>query len=156
MINLITAFDPNMTIGKDNSLPWKIKDDLKLFKSLTEKNIVIMGRNTYESIGKPLINRINIVITSKNISGNFYIFPNVELALSYCKKINLNKEVFIIGGRKLYRSCLDKNLINRMYISKIKKTYDGNVKFPDICEYDWDKELKSQYEEFDLWIYTKK
>lgn len=156
MINLITAFDPNFVIGKDNSLPWKIKEDLKLFRSLTENNIVIMGRNTYESIGKPLINRINIVITSTNIIGNFYTFSIIEEALKYCEKINPNKEVYIIGGRRLYQSSLEKNLIQKMYISKIKKIYEGNIKFPEFLESNWDKELKSSYEEFDLWIYKKK
>jgi dihydrofolate reductase len=60
-LNLIVAFDPNKVIGNGNSLPWKIKEDLILFKELTVNNVVIMGRNTFESIGKPLPNRINIV-----------------------------------------------------------------------------------------------
>lgn len=155
MINIIAAIDPNMTIGKDNSLPWKIKDDLRVFRGLTENNIVIMGRNTYESIGKPLINRINIVITSKNICGNFYTFSSIEDAVKYCNKLNLNKEIYIIGGRQLYKYCLDKKMVERMYISKIKKVYDGNIKFPEFLDSEWNKELKDSYEEFDLWIYKK-
>jgi dihydrofolate reductase len=158
MISIISAFDPNKTIGFNNNLPWKIKEDLKLFKELTEKNIVIMGRNTYESIGKPLPNRMNIIITSKVIQNNnlLYTFSSFEDCIKYCKKINLNKNIFVIGGRKLYKYCLDNKLIDKMFISKIKKVYEGDVKFPDFKEEDWDKNLKSSYEEFDLWIYTKK
>jgi dihydrofolate reductase len=153
-LNLIVAFDPNKIIGSDNSLPWRIKEDLKLFKELTENNIVIMGRNTYESIGKPLPNRINIVITSRNIPG-VYTFSSIEGAINYCNKINLDKKIFIIGGRRIYDFCLSNNLINKMYISKIKKQYSGNIKFPDFNESDWNKELSRNFEEFDLWIYTK-
>jgi len=155
MINIIVAFDPEMTIGVDNSLPWKIKDDLRLFRQLTTNNFVVMGRNTYESIGKPLPNRINVVITSKKIQGNFYAFSNLEESLMFCKKINPNKEIFIIGGRQLYEYSLKSNLVERMFVSKIKNTYKGDIKFPNFQECDWKKNLKEKYEDFDLWIYTK-
>jgi dihydrofolate reductase len=154
-LNLIVAFDPNKVIGNGNSLPWKIKEDLKLFKELTENNIVIMGRNTFESIGKPLPNRINIVITSKNIPG-VYNFTKIEDSINYCNKINLDKKIFIIGGKKIYEYCLSNNLIDNMYISKIKKQYDGDVKFPEFDETSWSKQLNRTFEEFDLWIYKKK
>lgn len=154
-LNLIVAFDPNKVIGNGNSLPWKIKEDLKLFKELTENNVVIMGRNTFESIGKPLPNRINIVITSKNISG-VYNFTKIEDAINYCDKINLDKKIFIIGGKKIYEYCLTNSLIDNMYVSKIKKQYDGDVKFPDFDETSWFKQVDRTFEEFDLWIYKKK
>lgn len=156
MINLIVAADPDMNIGKNNGLPWKIKEDLKLFKELTTNNIVIMGRNTYESIGKPLPNRINIVITSKKINDNLYTFQSVEEAIKYCKKIDLNKKIFIIGGKKIYQYCLENNIVDQIFISKIKKRYEGDVKFPEFKEFEWQKEFKKEYEEFDLWIYKKK
>ena len=154
-LNLIVAFDPNKVIGNGNSLPWRIKEDLKLFKELTENNVVIMGRNTFESIGKPLPNRINIVITSRNIPG-VYNFTKIEDAINYCNKINLDKKIFIIGGKKIYEYCLLNNLIDNMYISKIKKQYYGDVKFPEFDETFWLKQLDRTFEEFDLWIYKKK
>lgn len=156
MINLIVAFDPDGTIGVNNNLPWNIKEDLRLFRKLTINNIVIMGRKTYESIGNPLDSRINIVVTSKEIFGNLYTFPSVEASLKYANKININKEIFIIGGKTIYDYCLNNNFIDRMFVSKIKKKYHGDTKFTEFKEYEWNAELKEQYEEFDLWIYTKK
>ena len=67
MISLIAAYDPNRVMGRQNSLPWKIKEDMAFFKEITTDNIVIMGRKTYESIGKPLPKRLNIVLTKNKL-----------------------------------------------------------------------------------------
>lgn len=156
MINLIAAFDPKGVIGQDNNLPWRIKEDLAFFRKITTNNIVIMGRKTYESIGKPLPNRLNIVVTKNKVEGKIYSFPNFEEAVGFCEKLNLNKKIFVIGGQKLYKYVLDKKLVDKMYISKISKNYNGNIYFPEIIEEEWDKKLFQKFEEFELWTYNKK
>jgi dihydrofolate reductase len=155
MINLIAAYDPNRVMGKHNSLPWRIKEDMSFFKQTTTDNIVIMGRNTYESIGKPLPKRLNIVLTKNKLDANVYCFSNFEESISFCKKINLNKKIFVIGGCKLYKYVLDNKLVDKMYISKINKEYDGDIVFPTFKENDWDRTLLQKFDEFELWKYTK-
>lgn len=131
MINIIVAMDNNFLIGSKGVLPWNIPEDLKLFRTLTENNIVIMGRKTFESIGKPLPNRINIVIsnTLKNYS-DVIIFNSLEKSISFAKK--LNKEIFIIGGAKIYNETITKNIADKLCVSNIKKTYSGDTFFPRI------------------------
>lgn len=153
-IGLIVAYDKNRLIGNNNSLPWKIKEEMSIFKKITTDQIVIMGRKTYESIGKPLINRLNLVIGSKIIDNeHVYTFLSIEDCLNFCKKINLNKKIILIGGLSLYEYFLNNNLINYMYVSKIKNIYEGNLYFPDINENTWNKTLYFEGEEFDTWLY---
>jgi len=156
MINLIAAHDPNMVMGSKNALPWKIKEDMAFFKQITTDNIVIMGRNTYESIGKPLPKRLNIILTKSKLDANAYCFPNFEESINFCNKINLNKKIFVIGGCKLYKYVLEKNLVDKMYISKIYKEYDGDILFPRFQKNDWDEKLFEKFDEFELWTYSRR
>lgn len=143
LYSIILACSLNGGIGYDNTIPWHIKEEMKLFKKITtgninylEMNAVIMGRNTWDSLpNKPLENRLNIVITSdKNFLNydNLISFTSLDDAFNYCKK-NSNKirEVFVIGGKTIYDSCLynekySKN-IERIYLSVIYNNYDSNV-----------------------------
>jgi dihydrofolate reductase len=155
---LIAAFDEDRNIGFKNKLPWNIKEEMCSFKRLTENNIVIMGKNTYRSLNNPLKNRMNLVISSESKlkqENGIYCFEDVVSALNYCKKINLNKKIFIIGGKMLYEYCLKNNLIKYMYISKIKGVYEGDTKFPEFKENDWTHSVVESYKEFDLCLYQK-
>jgi dihydrofolate reductase len=155
-IYLITAFDKNRLIGNGNSLPWKIKEEMSLFKRLTTDNIVLMGKNTYASIGQPLKNRINIVITSEFIKNTqLYCFNNIEHSLKFYKSLDLDKKLFIIGGLSIYKYFLDKNLIDIMYISQIKDSFVGDKYFPNFDENFWEKNLYLENEFFNTWIYRK-
>lgn len=155
-IGLITAYDQNRLIGNENSLPWKIKEEMALFKKITTDNIVIMGRKTYESIGKPLDNRLNLVITSKEIKHDrIYTFKKVEDCINFCQKLDLNKKIIVIGGLLIYEYFLNNNLINYMYISNIKNKFSGNVFFPNFDENNWSKSLFFSCEYFDTYIYRK-
>lgn len=122
MLNLIVAHDKNRLIGLNGELPWSLKGDLEHFKDLTINNIVIMGRKTYESIGKPLPHRKNIVI-SKTMESNEDIFVASSLsdALHLARLINPCKDVFIIGGYSLYKEVLP--IVNTMYITEIDGSY---------------------------------
>ena len=117
MLNLIVAKAKNNAIGKNGKIPWSIPEELQYFKEKTINNVVIMGRKTYDSIGKPLNKRINIIISNtKAFSGeNCFTVKSLEDALSLAK--SFNKEIFIIGGERLYKEAID--IVDRMYITEV-------------------------------------
>ena len=134
--SIIVAMTDTKVIGKDNSLPWpRIKEDMRFFKRTTLNHIVIMGRKTYESIGKPLPKRINIVISRQpdlKIDG-CWVVHSMDEALGrvrhYTCRPEINSEVFFIGGSSIYRDALP--FVDRIYLTKIKGDYDGDTYFPD-------------------------
>jgi dihydrofolate reductase len=162
-LNLIVAMTQNGVIGLEGKLPWHIPEDMKLFKEITignGKNAVIMGRNTYDLIGKPLENRTNIVVsnslTQADIPNKKYagtiLKPSFDAAMRF---INLRyNNTFLIGGSRIYEEGLP--LVSTMYISLIKKEYDGNIYFPKFDKDEWNIEKLSEHEEFDLLKYTRK
>lgn len=126
-LSIITAFDQNQLIGKNNSLPWNIPEDLAYFKRTTINQPVIMGRKTFESIGRPLPKRSNIIISSQFSHDDLIILPNPDLVF------DLDIEhAFIIGGSKLYQHFLPH--CQKLYITHIEKAYTGDTYFPKI---DW-------------------
>ena len=143
-IIIIVAFDENRLIGANGKLPWHIKEDLQLFKKNTVGHAVIMGRNTWESIGcKSLPNRQNIII-SATIDGE-NVYSSLEEAIDNCN----NEKIFIIGGAKLYEYALKNNLINKILLSKIKGSYSCDVYFPELDK-DWNFNLVESFEQFDF------
>ena len=110
-ISLIVACSENNVIGKNNSLLWKIRDDMKLFKSHTTNKTVIMGRKTFESLGnKALPNRQNIVVSTQNLKiedQNVILTDSIESAIALAEN-----DIFIIGGGEIYKYCLDNNLLD--------------------------------------------
>jgi dihydrofolate reductase len=132
----------NRVIGLNNKLPWHLSEDLKHFKSLTTGHTVIMGRKTYESIGKPLPNRRNIVI-SRNVN-TFYDGVEMTHSLEDAFSISSNdEEVFIIGGSNIYEQSLD--LVEQLYITEIKKTFEGDAFFPDIDKSLWTESSRQDH-----------
>jgi dihydrofolate reductase/thymidylate synthase len=135
MFTIVVAYDSQLGIGKNNSIPWKCPEDMKHFKTLTTGHIVIMGRKTYESIGKPLPNRLNIVF-SNNMKPDPSI-PNLVVVRSIleCAKICSSKEhagktSFVIGGADVYRLFLESGLVGEMYSTVLEQSYDCDVFFP--------------------------
>jgi dihydrofolate reductase len=127
MVSIIVAVSENDIIGKDNKLIWRQSDDLKRFKKLTSGSAVIMGRKTYESIGKPLPGRINIVISrNKDLMINGCIVVNsVEEAL---RKAPADKETFIIGGSQIYEQSI--KYVHNIFLTRIHTEVDGDSHFP--------------------------
>ena len=143
MINLIVAIDEEFGIGKDNSIPWHISEDLKNFKRLTTNNICIMGRNTWVSLPskfKPLPNRKNIIISKKFVEKPSYFvnFNEVFLtstlneAISISKKLFPNKEIYIIGGSKVYQEAIVDNLVDKFIVTHVKGSHNANIKLSPI------------------------
>lgn len=131
MPTIIAAISLNGVIGSDNQLPdWKIPGDLKRFKELTVGKVVVMGRKTYESIGKPLPNRLNIVISS-DISDNIqdvFVARSLEEAYNKAKIEMPSGEVMIIGGGTIYAQALKD--CNKMFLTVLKQNWEGDVYFP--------------------------
>lgn len=136
MIKIIAAISKNRVLGDDNKLIWSLPNDLKRFKKLTTNNTVVMGRKTYESIGKPLPNRRNIVITrDENYSDdNIEVVNSTEEALLLC-----NNDCFIIGGGQIYQQTLD--LADKIYLTIVDGEFDGDTFFPELSK-DWYKVSK--------------
>ena len=133
-LSIVVAMDDNRLIGSKNQLPWHLPADLAYFKKLTTGKSILMGRKTYDSIGRPLPNRRNIVITrNSNIS-----IPGCEVVSSIDHALELTKddlEVMVIGGASLCEQLLPK--INRLYITKIDGEFEGDVFFPKYDDFDW-------------------
>ena len=136
MLNLIVALDKSGVIGLDGRLPWKLSNDLKRFKQLTLGCPVIMGRKTFESIGRALPARQNIVLTRNNE----FSAQGVELFCSLGQALDAvtgdkNKEIFIIGGAEIYTQGLTK--AHRIYLTEVEASVDGDTYFPDLSTDDW-------------------
>ena len=135
MISIIVAIAENYAIGKNNDLLWHIPEDLKRFKKLTTGHTVIMGKKTYESLPrKPLPNRLNIVI-SDNPDDHFDQCLMAYSIEDVMKKINPFDENFIIGGASIYSQFLP--LADRLYITWIHRSFEGDVFFPVIDFSEW-------------------
>jgi dihydrofolate reductase len=135
IISIIVAMAKNRVIGKDNDMPWgRLPVDLKHFKNITNGNPVIMGRKTYESIGTPLPNRTNIVISrNKNLKiKNVIIVSSLEEAIKEAKLLK-PKEIFIIGGGKIYNQSI--NLVDKLYITLIDLEIEGDTFFPEYSNF---------------------
>jgi dihydrofolate reductase len=164
MISIITAMDKNGLIGKGKTLPWHLPNDLSYFKRLTEGNIIIMGRATHESIGRPLPNRINIILT-RDLSyraNGCYVYNSLEAILyEYHNFSDKNEEVFIIGGGKVYHQFLP--YADKLYVTEIDHEFEGDTYFPEIDWDDWriiqsEQGIKDEQNPYDYYfnIYTRK
>jgi dihydrofolate reductase/thymidylate synthase len=127
MFSLIVAVDKEFNIGRNGQIPWSCPEDMNHFRSLTFGNVVIMGRKTYDSIGKPLPNRINVVISHRwlIVPDNVILINNPWDAVKYCAKNHKDKKWFVIGGSQIYNWFLSKGLINDMHITYIKAIYEN-------------------------------
>lgn len=141
VLSLIAAVAENGCIGIDNKLPWYLPDDLKYFKAVTSGKPVIMGRSTFESLGRPLPNRTNIVITR---NAGYRAPEGVRVVHSLDEAIRVgaavahiagNDEVVIIGGAQIYAEALPR--VQRMYLTEVRKTVDGDAFFPAFDRAQW-------------------
>lgn len=139
MLSIIVAVARNNVIGKDNKLIWKLPNDLKRFREITTGKTIIMGRKTFESLGRVLPNRKHIVLTrNKNWK---YENENVEIVHSIedlKKYIESKEESFVIGGEAIYKMLMP--YTTKMYVTEIDEEFDGDVYFPEIKKEEWEIE----------------
>ncbi|WP_316810829.1 dihydrofolate reductase [Pedobacter heparinus] len=135
-VSIVVAIAENNAIGKNNELLWYLPTDLKHFKQLTSGRTIIMGRKTFDSIGKPLPNRRNIVITRSagmEIPGT-EVVNTLDQALALCIA---EEEVFIVGGAEIYRQAIDKT--DKIYLTRVHAQYAADAFFPEIDQKNWDE-----------------
>ena len=133
-ISIISALARNRVIGINNTLPWRLPEDLKYFKSLTLGHHILMGRKTYESIGKPLPGRTTVIITR----GNYPAPEGVKIAHSLNEAVEAcgdDKEIFFVGGAELYAQALP--LADRLYLTEILAEVEGDAWFPAFDRNHW-------------------
>lgn len=162
-ISIIVARAKNGVIGRNNELVWRLSSDLKLFKRITTGHHIIMGRKTYESMGKPLPNRTSIVITrNKDYSlpeGHFSV-NSLQEAIQLCISKNLTK-VFVIGGAEIYSQALP--LADELMVTEVQAEPEGDAFFPELDPLLWQKTSEEHYSkdeqnqyDFDFVIYQRR
>lgn len=180
---IIAAIALNRVIGGEGSIPWRSKEEMAYFKATTMGHPVIMGRKTFESLKKPLVGRLNIVITrnpdyfvqtdkstadnsvsDNSVSDNsmsdnsgsdgLRAFTSIEEAIEYCRRDMRAEKVFIIGGGEIYRQTLP--VADELSISEMKFEAEGDVFFPEISEKQWDEVSREEHEEFTVVKYKRK
>ena len=153
MLSIIVAKASNNVIGKNNSLIWHLPEDLKRFKELTTGHTIIMGRRTFESLGRVLPNRKHVILCNDMQmdveDDRIEILEDISMLDKY---INSDEENFVIGGATIYRLLMP--YASKMYITEIDQEFDGDVSFPEINKEEWDivevkKGLKDEKNPFD-------
>lgn len=143
MISIIVAMAENRVIGVNNTLPWRLPADLRHFRRLTTGHHVIMGRRNYESIGRPLPDRTNIVVTRNPA----YRAPGCRVRHSLedaLRDVGNDPEVFIIGGAEIYRQALGK--ADRIYLTLVHATIGGDTRFPEFDTREWNETSRARHE----------
>lgn len=151
-ISFVVAMDCNRAIGLHNQLPWHLPADLKYFRQLTTDHTVLMGRKTYESIGKPLPNRHNIILTHRSD----FVAPGCEIVHSLEEVLPryVKDELFVIGGAEVYRTLLP--YATRLYITSIQHSFSADTYFPDFQDGSWHiiSEMPGEQNEKNPYAYT--
>lgn len=142
MIALVVAHGSNLVIGNQGQIPWDLPEDLHRFRDLTTGHAIVMGRKTYESIGRPLPGRLNIVVSrTAHFEGeNLITVDSVEEAI----KAAGDRDVFFSGGARIYEECLP--LVDRMYITEVDAAFDGDAFFPEYDVSQFDKIVEKEFD----------
>jgi len=135
-ISLIVAMASNRAIGLDNKMPWHLSADLKKFKQITMGSPILMGRKTYESIGRPLPGRTNIIISRdpQYQQTDCLVFNSIDAAIASCQQY---AEIFVIGGATFYQSMLA--VADKLYLTEINKDFNADTFFPEINKSEWNE-----------------
>lgn len=154
-ISLVAAVANNLVIGKENELVWKLPTDFKRFKSITSGHYIIMGRKTFESLGKPLPNRTHLVVTRNEdyqVPEGHHTFTDINDAFIFCLEKGL-ENIFIIGGGEIYKESID--IADEMLLTHVDASPDGDTFFPPWKPQEWKETFrefhpKDEKNEFDF------
>jgi len=153
---IVAAVSLNNVIGANNKIPWYKKEELDYFKNLTIHNAVLMGRKTFKTIGKPLVNRTNLIIsqkiTDKSKIDNTFYFSSISKAINYASSLYFEK-LFIIGGSAIYKQMI--NQVDELIISKIPIEVEGDKFFPIISDKIWKLDIIEEFPTFKVEKYIK-
>ena len=150
IISHLVALSNNFVIGVNNDLPWKLKRDLQHFRTYTQNKAIVMGRKTFESIGRPLPNRKNIVISSSLESQKgLEIVPNLNQAIEVASQWNKDnlavEEIVLIGGGYVFEE--SKNIVNKLVLTRVECEIDGDVFYPQIDLSDWKETSRESFKQ---------
>lgn len=139
MISIVVAKSANHVIGVDNQLPWRLPSDLKWFKETTTGGVVVMGRKTFESIGKPLPDRINVIISKQPVpiewASKVVWVNSIQQAMDYVRGLDGMIKTFIIGGSEIYRQFI--SLVDQVYLTEVGAEIEGDATFRPLDENEW-------------------
>ena len=162
IISHLVALSNNFVIGVNNELPWKLKKDLQHFSAYTQNKAIVMGRKTFESIGRPLPNRKNIVISSwlepqEGLEVVSNLNQAIEVASQWNKDNSTEEEIVLIGGGYVFRE--SKNIVNKLVLTRVECEIDGDVFYPQIDLSNWKEISRESYKrdsenEYDFKIET--
>lgn len=141
-VSIIAAIAANGVIGRNNDLPWHLPEDLKRFRALTMGHHIIMGRKTYESLGRLLPGRTTVIVSRNpdyHVDGAIVVSSLAD-AIAACAN---DPEVFLIGGAQLYREALP--LADRLYLTELTDPFEGDVRFPQYDRASWQQELREEH-----------
>jgi dihydrofolate reductase len=141
-ISLIAAVAKNNVIGKENNLTWHLPVDFKRFKSITSDHYILLGRKSFESLGKPLPNRTHLVITrnpSFRVPEGHYVFDSVESAFAFSNKMQIDA-LYVIGGGEIYKQTLP--LADELLLTEVDASPDGDAYFPEFDHSDWEETFR--------------
>ena len=142
IVSIVVAIAENYAIGKNNQLLWHMPADLKHFKQITTGHTVIMGRKTFDSVGKPLPNRRNIIVTRQDIRiEGCEVVKSIDEALELCGG---EEEVFIVGGAEIYKLAMSKT--DRIYLTIIHHSFDADTLFPEIDYMEWKETAREDHQ----------
>lgn len=160
ILSAIVAMASNRVIGKDGGLPWKIPEDMKFFRDKTMGRIMVMGRKTFESLGRPLPGRLHVVITRRTDyhPEGAHVFNDIDKAISFCrtKTAEWGDEVFVIGGGDIFDATLA--MTDRIYLTEIHRPYEGDARFPEFSRTEFreaERSSRTQPEPFDFVTYER-
>lgn len=150
MISIIVATDKKGAIGKDNALLWHLPNDLKRFKAITSGHPIIMGRKTYESIGRPLPNRRNIVITTNKALQ----LPGCEMvnSLAEAMQITAGVDAFVVGGGQIYKEAMP--YADMIYLTLVDTELDADTHFPNIPSDKWEEVFREKHQSDEKHLYN--
>lgn len=132
---IIACINHSLTLGKEGKLLYHISNDLKNFKRITSDGVIIMGSKTYESLPrKPLVNRINIVITRNKdyVADGCIVVHSIEECIELCERKYHDKDCYVIGGGKIYEEFINRDLVDTMYITEVNSNEEGDTFFPNV------------------------
>ncbi|MFH1400874.1 MAG: dihydrofolate reductase [Nanoarchaeota archaeon] len=148
---IIAALDEDYVIGHQGRIPWHIRDDLKRFKRLTMGHAIIMGRNTYDSIGRPLCGRRNIVITSRRLEADVMVAGSIDEAISLA---NAEEKAFFIGGEQVYAAVLD--IASIMELTHVHGNYPADAYFPRFDPAKWHEAWREDHDSHHFCRYERR
>lgn len=155
-VTIVVAMGANRVIGADDGMPWHLPEDLANFKAITFGHPMVMGRKTFDSIGRALPGRTTIVVTRQTswVADGVVVAGDLDGALAQAAQ--LDDEVFIVGGGQIYAEALHRRLVDKMVITQIRTSPAGDTYFPEVDSADWERADHEDFEAFSMETYNRR